>query len=173
MPDIWTIGHWNHPQDRFIELLDQSEIELLVDVRSSPGSRRTPHFNHEQLPDWVGRDYVWLRGLGGRRRAQGVNPNLNAGWENASFSNYADYTTTVEFRTALAKLESIAEHTPAAYMCGEPVPWRCHRSIISDALVVRGWSVHHIMVNGIRDHQLGAWGATPKVRGHRVTYPAT
>lgn len=174
---IFTIGHWNVSAERFLEPLVANDIETLVDVRSLPGSRRSPWFDQEQMRVWLPEAdiaYVHARDLGGRRRAQDVDPDLNAGWHNDSFHRYADYTTTQDYSAGLGALEELARQDRTAIMCGEPVPWRCHRSIISDSLTVRGWSVIHLMHGAAPiAHSLGRWGATPVVDGvGRITYPA-
>lgn len=172
--EIWTIGHWNYSKEDFLRLLDAQGIDTIADVRSLPGSRRSPHFNKEQMSAWMfdaGRHYIHLPELGGRRRAQHVDPQLNAGWENASFRNYADYTTTREYETGLQTLLSLARLHRVAYMCGEPMPWRCHRSLISNTLAARGVTVRHIVGAKTLQHELGKWGAKPTIVGSRVSYP--
>lgn len=173
---IWTIGHYNYPIEDFISYLTENGIEALVDIRSIPGSNRSPQYNQTPLSDSLyaaGIGYVYLAKLGGRRRAQHVDPTINAGWQNKSFKNYADYTTTQDFSYGLKSLEKLAGAQPVAYMCGEPMPWRCHRSIVSTNLVARSWTVNHIMQHKVCQHQLGQWGAKPRVQGVTVTFPDT
>ncbi|WP_110207138.1 DUF488 family protein [Nocardioides daejeonensis] len=175
---IWTIGHWTCPKPVFLEPLLAAEIELLADVRALPGSRRSPQFDADEMPAWleeVGIDYLHLTDLGGRRRKQEVDPKVNAAWQNASFKNYADYTLTEGFQHGLAELERLAEQQHVVIMCGEPMPWRCHRLLISNVLAARGWSVQHLMTTAPpREHRLGQWGAAPHVDPDgTVTYPAT
>ncbi|OBH69727.1 DNA repair protein [Mycobacterium intracellulare] len=175
--EIWTIGHWTCPVPTFLEPLDQARIDLLVDVRAQPGSRRNPQFGSEEMTRWLsdaGIGYVHLRTLGGRRGRQDVDPTINAGWQNASFKNYADYTLTDEYRRGLAELSTLARSQRVAIMCGEPVPWRCHRQLIANSLVAQGWTVWHLISGSApREHRLGQWGATPVVdERKRVTYPA-
>ncbi|WP_406409311.1 DUF488 domain-containing protein [Streptomyces halstedii] len=177
MREIWTVGHWTCPEDMFIGRLDDQRIDVLADVRAHPGSRRSPQFLGEAMRGWLERagiDYVYLEELGGRRRAQDVDPALNAGWRNASFKNYADYTLLPAYEHGIARLTALAEHHRVAVMCGEPMPWRCHRLLIANTLTARGWTVRHIMDSGEpRVHELGAWGAASQVDEHgRVTYPA-
>ncbi len=174
---IWTIGHWTCPQDVVLETLASADIDLLVDVRKMPGSRRSPQFNADQMLVWLdeaGLDYMHMGALSGRRPKQrGVDPAINAGWKNVSFKNYADYTLTQEFRTGLEQLTDLAENRHVAIMCGEPMPWRCHRLLIANALAARGWSVTHL-INGSdpKPHVTGQWGASPVVRAGGVpTYP--
>lgn len=121
-----------------------------------------------------GVDYLHLPEVGGRRKAQHVDdPNANAGWRLASFRNYADYTLTEEWRVGMESLRLHAKSHRTAIMCGEPTPWRCHRSIISTWLVANGWAVHHIIGTKLVDHQLGKWGPSPRTdRIGLVTYPA-
>ncbi len=119
--------------------------------------------------------YWHLKELGGRRPAQEIDDvTRNAGWKNSSFKNYADYTMTPEYRHGIERLIALASDNRVAYLCGEPMPWRCHRLIISNTLVARGWIVRHILGDAEpRVHELGRWGATPVSDGNGVlTYPA-
>lgn len=174
---IWTIGHWNVEPDAFLAPLRSAGIRTVADVRSLPGSRRSPQFDQEAMSEWLaaaGVAYRHLGDLGGRRRHQGIDPERNAGWESESFRNYADYTLSDQFRDGLGELEALAQDQPTVVMCGEPMPWRCHRSLIATALVVRGWTVWHLLHGAapIR-HELGRWGAEPEVGPDGVvTYPA-
>lgn len=174
---LWTVGHSTLSADDFTAELDTAEIGVLADVRSLPGSRHNPQFDREEMERWLPESdiaYVHLPDLGGRRRNQDVDPNLNAGWENASFRNYADYTFSERFETGLRQLIDLTESDRVAIMCAEAVPWRCHRSLIANTLVTRGWTVDHLMPNAdpIR-HELGRWGAKPVILdGGRVSYPA-
>lgn len=176
---LWTIGHWVCPQDVFLETLAAAEIELLVDVRSHPGSRRSPQFSKEQLPSWLGPagiDYLHLAELGGRRgRQYEIAAQLNAGWRNPSFKNYADYALTEEYAAGLARLMELAAERNVCIMCGEPLPWRCHRSLIANDLTARGWTVWHLSTTEQpRRHEFGAWGAKPVLAPDgTITYPAT
>jgi len=175
---LWTIGHWTCPQSVVLDTLASADIETVVDVRKMPGSRRNPQFDADAMPSWLDRagiDYLHLTELGGRRpRQKDVDPTINAGWQNASFKNYADYTLTEEFEAGLKHLTDLAEHRHVAIMCGEPMPWRCHRLLIANTLTARGWTVVHLINNAKpRQHELGQWGATPTVSaGGVVTYPA-
>jgi uncharacterized protein (DUF488 family) len=143
---LWTIGHSTLSIEEFIERLKSFDIEVLADVRSFPGSRRYPHFNQENLsivlPD-VQIRYQHFRELGGRRRAR--PDSLNVAWRNESFRGYADYMETAEFRRGIERLLAIAGKRRVAVMCSEAVWWRCHRSLISDYLKVKGIEVMHIM----------------------------
>ncbi|HEU5406815.1 MAG TPA: DUF488 domain-containing protein [Nitrospira sp.] len=143
---LWTIGHSTRPIDEFVSLLKAHGIQQLVDVRTVPRSRHNPQFNIEALSRSLTRAAIHYRhsgNLGGLRKPK--KDSINTGWRNASFRGYADYMQTEEFRSALDELmaESRSPHT--AIMCAEAVPWRCHRSLIADALVTRDWEVRHIM----------------------------
>ena len=167
---LWTIGHSTRSLEAFVELLRAHGIERLVDVRRFPRSRRHPHFNTDALADTLpgaGVSYRHLPGLGGFRRAR--PDSRNAGWRNASFRGYADYMETDEFAGHLATLLEEARAGPTAYMCAEAVPWRCHRSLISDALVARGVEVRHIL--GPAPAELHTLTAGARVEGRRVVYP--
>ena len=176
-PELWTIGHWTCPREKFLAPLLDADIEQLVDVRALPGSRRSPQFDSDEMQQWLADsdiDYLHLAELGGRRRKQEVDPDLNAGWHNSSFKNYADYALSDSFRDGLRRLTALATERRTVVMCGEPMPWRCHRLLIANLLVARGWRVHHLVVdNAPREHELGKWGAEPVVAADgRVTYPA-
>lgn len=144
---IWTIGHSTRKIKDFIGALEASGIKLVVDVRTLPGSKRYPQFNQEALADSLGNAairYEHLPELGGRRKPKKDSRNL--AWRNASFRGYADYMETEEFRKGIARLEDLAEeHGPVVIMCAEALWWRCHRSLISDYLKVRGVEVIHIL----------------------------
>jgi len=145
-PTIFTIGHSTHSIEEFIALLSARGIRHLVDVRSIPKSRHVPQFNSEALASSLsaaGIAYTHLKALGGRRRSR--KDSINIGWRNTSFRGYADYMATPQFAEGLATLIEIASHTPTAIMCAEAVPWRCHRSLISDALILKGWQVRDIL----------------------------
>ncbi len=174
---LWTFGHWNCPPEVVLETLAPAGIGLLVDVRKSPGSRSSPQFDAGELAGWLpaaGIDYVHLPELGGRRpRSKVVDSAVNAGWQNASFRNYADYSLTPEYEQGLARLTELARSHRVVVMCGEPMPWRCHRLLIANTLTARGWQVTHLISGGRPQvHQLGQWGAEPVVGpGGVVTYP--
>jgi len=143
---IWTIGHSTHPLDDFIRILESFDIEILVDVRSLPGSNRFPHFNKENLERSLKEnkiEYLHLPELGGRRRVK--KDSKNTAWRHPSFRGYADYMETDDFSKGIDELISIAKNKKAAIMCAEAVWWRCHRSMISDYLKLNGWKVMHIM----------------------------
>lgn len=151
---LWTIGHSTHSFDEFIALLQSFNIEQLVDIRRFPGSRKFPQFNKanlEQLIPAHKMTYIYLETLGGRRKA---NPNSkNTTWHNASFRAYADYMETLQFKEGLDTLEKLAVQKRSAIMCSEAVWWRCHRSMVSDALKAKGWKVMHIMgIDNAQEH---------------------
>ncbi len=145
-PTIWTIGHSTRSIDEFIDVLRAHEIRLLVDVRTIPRSRHNPQFNTDSLAESLkqaGLRSVHMPTLGGLRKTR--KDSINDGWRNASFRGYADYMQTEEFRKALDALMAFGRQEKTTVMCAEAVPWRCHRSLIADALVSRGWDVRHIM----------------------------
>lgn len=143
---IWTIGHSTRPLEEFLHLLKTFDIELLVDVRHYPGSRKFPQYNKESMAITLpenGFEYKHMVELGGRRK---VDPNSkNDAWRLDSFKGYADYMETTQFHEALTALKKLANKKRTAIMCAEAVWWSCHRSMISDALKVEGWEVLHIM----------------------------
>lgn len=143
---IWTIGHSTRPIDEFIRLLRAHQIDRLVDVRTVPRSRFNPQFNMDTLTQSLrdaGLQYHHSSELGGLRKA--TKDSINDGWRNASFRGYADYMQTAEFWGAFEELMADSRLQQTAIMCAEAVPWRCHRSLIADALVSRGWDTRHIM----------------------------
>lgn len=145
--NIWTIGHSNHSLEEFLAMLKSFKIELLVDVRSYPGSNYVPHFNKENLQQSLPENdinYLHIKKLGGRRKGKGSN-STNTVWRNKSFRAYADYMETDEFKKGIKKLTEIAQKKRVAIMCSEAVWWRCHRSMVSDYLKANGWQVMHIM----------------------------
>jgi uncharacterized protein (DUF488 family) len=143
---LFTIGHSTHSTEEFIALLHAHRIRHLVDVRSIPKSRHVPQFNSDALASSLrsgGIEYSHLKALGGRRHMR--KDSINTGWRNASFRGYADYMATPPFGEGLEALTQIAAATPTAIMCAEAVPWRCHRSLIADALILKGWQVRDIL----------------------------
>ncbi len=175
--EAWTIGHWTCPVPAFLRPLHAQGIDLLADVRAMPGSRRSPQFSRDELPRWLaqaGIEYVHLPELGGRRGRQQVDPNINAGWRQPSFKNYADYSLGADYRQGFHRLIELATAHRVAIMCGEPMPWRCHRLLIANTLTAQGWTVWHLIDDDPpRRHELGRWGAEPFVGANgQVTYPA-
>lgn len=167
---VYAIGHSNRTLEFFVGLLLGYQIERLVDVRTVPRSRHNPQFNRETLPadlKNVGIAYTHMSGLGGLRHAR--KDSINTGWQNASFRGFADYMQTPEFEENLQKLIALSKKETVAIMCAEAVPWRCHRSLIADALTVRGIRVYQIMSRVSSSiHQITPWA---QVDGKRVTYP--
>ncbi len=172
MPDctMFTIGHSTRSFEEFVVLLQTRSIELLADVRTVPRSRHNPQFNTENLAPALataGITYVQLPALGGWRRPLADSPNT--GWRHASFRGYADYMLTAEFRSALDGLIVLGRAHRLAFMCAEAVPWRCHRSLIADALVARGYEVCHIISATKADpHRMTPFA---HVKSGVVTYP--
>jgi protein tyrosine phosphatase (PTP) superfamily phosphohydrolase (DUF442 family) len=168
---LWTVGHSTRSLDDFIALLQAHGIRRLVDVRTIPRSRHNPQFNKDQLPESLklaGIQYVHIPALGGLRHAR--RDSVNCAWRNASFRGFADYMQTAEFGAALKELIRLARSRRTAIMCAEAVPWRCHRSLIADALLVRGVKVEEIASEtATRPHTLTPWAC---VVGVHITYPA-
>jgi uncharacterized protein (DUF488 family) len=168
---VMTIGHSTRPIAEFIHLLKAHGVERLVDVRTVPRSRHNPQFNRDQLSPSLHSariHYSYMGGLGGFRHSS--DDSTNMGWHNASFRGYADYMQTEEFREHLDALIRLAEQERIAIMCAEAVPWRCHRSLIADTLLVRGIEVREITsATGSRVHSLTAFA---QVSGSQITYPA-
>jgi uncharacterized protein (DUF488 family) len=167
---VFTIGHSTRPIDEFINLLTAHGVRRLIDVRTIPQSRHNPQFGREQLSaslDNAGIHYTHMPGLGGLRRPR--KDSSNTGWRNASFRGYADYMQTREFQENLDRCIELAKQEKAALMCAEAVPWRCHRSLIADALLARGIDVQEIATTAeTRPHTLTPWA---HVEGTTVTYP--
>jgi uncharacterized protein (DUF488 family) len=167
---IWTIGHSTRTMDEFVAVLKAYGIETVVDVRTVPRSRKNPQFNKDELergmPD-SGIEYVHAKDLGGLRKPS--KESLNAGWQNESFRGFADYMQTPEFTDALARLMELAAEKRAAIMCAELLPWRCHRSLIADALLTRGFEIAEIF----DEHKSQPHKLTPfaVVEGEQITYP--
>ncbi len=169
-PVVWTIGHSTRPLTEFLALLSAHSVTRLVDVRTVPRSRHNPQFNRDNLPtalEAAGIHYEHAAGLGGFRHT--TPESVNTGWRNASFRGYADYMQTAEFTQNLALLIKLAKHERVALMCAEAVPWRCHRSLIADALLVHGLRVEEII--GPTRCQIHALTSFAKVNGTAITYP--
>ena len=168
---IYTIGHSTRPIADFLGLLARSSIARLVDIRAFPGSRRHPHFNRETLAREVpaaGIEYLHRPSLGGRRR---LPPDASpSAWRNDSFHAYAEYMRTAEFHSALDELIELGETKRTVIMCSEAVPWRCHRTLVSDALAARGVEVEHILDASISPHRITRFAV---VQNGEVTYPPT
>jgi uncharacterized protein (DUF488 family) len=169
---VLTIGHSTRILDEFIKILQAHRATLVVDIRTVPRSRRNPQFNKETIPESLkeaGIGYMHMPGLGGLRHP--TRDSQNTGWRNASFRGFADYMQTEEFEETIKALIQLAEKERIALMCAESLPWRCHRSLIADALIVRGIKVEHIMSATNRTaHVLTPFAL---VDGRRITYPAS
>jgi uncharacterized protein (DUF488 family) len=169
--EIHTIGHSTHSAEEFLALLRRHRIEAVADVRRYPSSRRLPHFNASALSESLpvaGIEYAQLGdALGGRRKARADTPNT--GWRVAGFRGYADHMASEEFRATLAELERLGRERRSAFMCAEGPWWRCHRQLIADALLARGWDVAHVMPDGrLERHRLTPFAV---VEGETITYP--
>lgn len=167
---LFTIGHSTRPINEFIDLLKSHNITQLVDIRTIPKSRHNPQFGQDELRASLEASnitYRYIEKLGGLRPA--VKESTNDAWHNASFRNYADYMQTDEFAQGIDELLKLAEQKTSAIMCAEAVPWRCHRSLVSDALVVRGVEVFEIIGSSeAKPHTITSFAV---VRGTAVTYP--
>jgi uncharacterized protein (DUF488 family) len=170
-PDtIFTIGHSTHPIEEFIGILKTYDIETIVDIRTIPRSRHNPQFSQEYLAQALksgGITYRYIKDLGGLRRARKDSPNQ--GWHNLSFRGYADYMQTAEFQRAVKELIALGKTSRIAIMCAEAVPWRCHRSLVGDALIVRHTPVEDIMsAHKSSPHKLTKFA---QVKGEQILYP--
>jgi uncharacterized protein (DUF488 family) len=168
---IFTIGHSTRPIEAFITLLKAHGIESVIDIRSIPKSRYCPQFNQKDLRQALKNHrigYRHMKGLGGFRHT--LKDSINTGWINASFRGFADYMNNVSFENALKKLEDIAQKKRCVIMCAEAVPWRCHRSLIADALTLRKWEVYHIQSKSTaKKHRRTSF---LRVRKGKLVYPA-
>jgi uncharacterized protein (DUF488 family) len=168
---VHTIGHSTKTIEEFLSLLKSYDVEKVADIRTIPRSRHNPQFNMDTLAPFLRRKgigYFHMKGLGGLRHA--LKDSINMGWQNPSFRGFADYMQTLEFEESLSRLIKMTEKKRVALMCAEAVPWRCHRSLVADALKVRGMEVVHIMsVTSSHPHTLTSFA---KVQGKRITYPA-
>jgi uncharacterized protein (DUF488 family) len=168
---LWTVGHSNRPTTELVALLAGQSVSMVADVRRFPGSKRQPQFGRENLEAALreaGIGYRHFEALGGRRRGSRED-SPNTAWRSDSFNAYADHMLTEEFQAALAELMSTAATYPTAILCAEAVPWRCHRQLIADALIARGWVVRHILgVNQVREHRLTEFAHMSE---GKVTYP--
>ena len=168
---LWTIGHSTKPIDEFLALLKAHGIQQLIDVRTIPRSRHNPQYNNEALSKSLQHEdlsYKHMPKLGGLRKPK--KGSLNTGWRNESFRGYADYMQTEDFQRALEELIAHGRSKKTTIMCAEAVPWRCHRSLIADALTIRGWEVRHIMSETkAARHQLASFAT---VKNGELRYPA-
>ena len=169
-PIIFTIGHSTRSMDEFMELLTAHGVKEIVDVRSIPMSRHNPQFNTDTLGQYLKQrhtHYKHLKKLGGLRHAKEDSTNL--GWRNTSFRGFADYMSTQKFSEGLEALMKIAASRTTAIMCAEAVPWRCHRSLIADALIKKGWNVRDIMSRtSFTKHKITSF---LRIKRGRLVYP--
>ncbi|HEU4758903.1 MAG TPA: DUF488 domain-containing protein [Dehalococcoidia bacterium] len=169
--DIYTIGHSTRSLEELVEALRSHGVQMLVDIRSVPRSRHVPQFNQDVLAEALpaaGIEYGHMPALGGWRKGS-LPDSPNAGWRSPGFRAYADHMLSDEFADALERLTALARQRPIAYMCAEATPYRCHRSLVSDALTARGLRVRHIMGPGTSQaHRLTSFA---RMEGGRVTYP--
>jgi len=167
---VLTIGHSDRPIEQFLGLLTANEVACVLDIRTVPRSRHNPQFNRDALPESLsaaGIGYRHIAGLGGLRRTRPDSPNT--GWRNASFRGYADYMQTDEFADNVELVVELSRTMRCALMCAEAVPWRCHRSLVADALLVRGIPVEHIMdAKKRKPHTLTPFA---RVDGTHITCP--
>jgi uncharacterized protein (DUF488 family) len=170
MPTVYAIGHSTRTIDEFIEILRAHSISMLADIRTIPKSRHNPQFNEDELTRSLedkGITYMHFKELGGLRKAK--KDSVNTGWQNASFRGFADYMQTREFASAIRRLMQLAKQGRVAVMCAEGNPFRCHRSLVADALTVRKVRVLHVASKtSVREHTLTRFA---KVSGTRITYP--
>lgn len=168
---IFTIGHSTRPIDDFLTLLKHYNITELIDIRTIPKSRYNPQFNEQELAHVLRNHHIGYhhqKNLGGLRHTH--VGSINMGWHNPSFRGYADYMQTEEFKKGIEELIKIAHEKTVVIMCSEAVPWRCHRSLVGDALLVRGIDVEDIYsITSIKPHTLTPWAV---VKGTTITYPA-
>lgn len=168
---LWTIGHSNRELGDFLALLAAEKIQTVADVRRFPGSRRYPQFGREALAASLaeaGLDYIHFPSLGGRRSTRSES-SQNAGWQVAAFAAFADYMLTEEFESAFQELSALAAKPRTAIMCAEALPWRCHRRLIADQFVARGWTVWDIVgPNQVKEHALPQFAT---IINGQLTYP--
>jgi len=168
---VLTIGHSTLPVQEFIALLQENGVSRIIDVRTIPRSRHNPQFNRDTFPEALaqaGIRYTHMPALGGLRHAKTDSPNR--GWHNDSFRGFADYMQTSEFSHSIERVRELSVRERIALMCAEAVPWRCHRSLIADALLVRGVRVVHIMGKAKRvTHEITSFA---RIDGNAITYPA-
>jgi uncharacterized protein (DUF488 family) len=168
---VHTVGHSTRGIEDFTALLKIHTVTLVVDVRRWPASRRYPHFRREALSEFLlnqSIDYLWRGDLGGFRKPSADSQNM--AWKVAAFRAYADFMLTPEFETIMREMEQLAASKRIAIMCAEAVPWRCHRQLLADAFLVRGFSVRHIMDDGCHEHHLPPFAMR---KGREIFYPVS
>ena len=165
---VHTIGHSTRTIERFLDLLRAHGIELLIDVRRWPASRRNPQYQRDSLAKKMeesGIGYIWRQDLGGFRKPK--PDSVNTAWQVGAFRAYADFMLTDEFIGIVRDVEQQVSKLRAAFMCAEALPWQCHRQLLADAFLVRGWNVRHIMDDGCREHRVPPFA---RVSGDRIVY---
>jgi uncharacterized protein (DUF488 family) len=168
---IHTIGHSTRTIEGFMALLKSHNVELVVDVRRWPASKRYPHFRREALADSLSHEqitYVWREDLGGFRKPSA--DSQNTAWKVGTFRAYANFMLTPGFKKIMQEMEQLVASKRIAIMCAEAVPWRCHRQLLADAFLVRGFSVRHIMDDGCHEHRLPPFAIS---KGTQIFYPAS
>jgi len=170
--DVYTMGFSTRDWEETVALLHAYSIERLVDIRTLPGSKRTPQFNLDHLRAALpksGIEYIHMKSLGGLRKPR--KDSINTAWRNDSFRGYADYMQTAEFESALSQLENLIRQKVSVFCCTEAVFWRCHRQLVSDTLIIRGFRVGHILsLSKVETHKLTDFAS---VIGTEITYPQT
>jgi uncharacterized protein (DUF488 family) len=170
--DAYTMGFSTRSWEETLEVLHAFSIHRLIDIRTLPGSKRTPQFNLEHLQSALPRagiEYIHMKELGGLRKPG--KESINRAWRNDGFRGYADYMQTAEFAAAIERLIALAGGKKSVYVCTEAVFWRCHRQLVSDALLVRGLNVAHVFnARKAEPHKLTGFA---HVDGLKITYPAT
>ncbi|HEY2433552.1 MAG TPA: DUF488 domain-containing protein [Vicinamibacterales bacterium] len=172
-PSVFTVGHSTRSIDAFAAILRQAGVTRIADVRAFPASKRHPQFNSSALAaalEDAGIDYHQLPALGGRRTAKKSGASRNGLWKVEAFRNYADYAETPAFAEALDALEALARERPTAFMCAEAVWWQCHRRLIADYMLARGWMVIHLLAPGKRQDAILTPGAVVE-RDGTIAYP--
>jgi len=166
---IYTIGHSTREIEEFIAILKENNIDLLVDIRRYPSSRKFPQFHSKELEESLKKekiDYIWMEDLGGRRKVN--KDSKNTKWRKETFRAYADYMETESFNKAMEKLEELAKENNVVYMCAEAVWWSCHRSLISDYLKAKNWKVIHLM--GLNNSQEHPYTQPATIKNNKVYY---
>jgi len=167
---IYTIGHSTHTIDEFIKILKKYGVEIVIDVRKIAKSRHNPQFNEDNLRSSLAKqniEYLHMEGLAGLRHTTRLS--VNSAWKNLSFRGYADHMQTLEFKMSIERLIEIAKEKQIVVMCAEAVPWRCHRSLIGDVLLIHDIQVIDIMTEKVsKPHKMTSFA---KVEGNVITYP--
>jgi len=167
---VFTLGHSTRTFDNFIKILQDHKVQTLVDVRTIPKSRHNPQYNQSELKKHLAEnkiEYLHMKSLGGLRHT--TKDSINMGWRNSSFRGFADYMQSSEFEKSIDQLIYVGKESRSAIMCSEAVPWRCHRSLIGDALIVRNIRVEDIISEkSVKPHELTGFA---KVDGLKITYP--